>query len=109
MPPDRRLRDPAGNEPVPLSRGLERVLKSLRGGDRRTTATVFGRWAELVGEPVCNHVRPLKLDSGILIVEVDDPAWATQLKFLESDLLKRLNVGDQAPVERLEIRVRRRR
>jgi predicted nucleic acid-binding Zn ribbon protein len=96
-------------EPVPLSRGLERILKSLKGGDRRTTATVFGRWAELVGEPVCHHVKPLKLDAGVLIVEVDDPAWATQLKFLESDLLKRLNTANQAPVDRLEIRVRRRR
>lgn len=103
-----RHQESGTSEPVPLSRGLERVLKSLRGGDRRTTATVFGRWVELVGEPVCHHVRPLKLDSGVLIVEVDDPAWATQLKFLESDVLKRLNVGDQAPVERLEIRVRRR-
>ncbi|MGA0878268.1 MAG: DciA family protein [Ilumatobacteraceae bacterium] len=99
----------SGSEPVPLSRGLDRLLKSLRGGDRRTTATVFSRWADLVGEPVCHHVRPLKLDTGVLIVEVDDPAWATQLKFLEADLLRRLNGPDQAPVDRLEIRVRRRR
>lgn len=98
-----------GPDPVPLSRGLDRLLKSLRGGDRRTTATVFSRWADLVGEPVCHHVRPLKLDAGVLIVEVDDPAWATQLKFLESDLLRRLNGPEQAPVDRLEIRVRRRR
>ena len=109
MSRDATNRQSGGSEPVPLSRGLERILKSLRGGDRHTTATVFGRWAELVGEPVCHHVRPLKLDAGVLIVEVDDPAWATQLKFLESDLLKRLNAVDQAPVERHEIRVRRRR
>lgn len=101
-------REPGG-EPIPLARGLDRLLKSLRGGDRRTTATVFGRWADLVGEPVCHHVRPLKLDSGVLVVEVEDPAWATQLKFLESDLLRRLNGPDLARVDRLEIRVRRRR
>lgn len=98
-----------GREPVPLARGLDRLLRSLRGGDRRTTATVFGRWADLVGEPVCHHVRPLKLDAGVLVVEVEDPAWATQLKFLESDLLRRLNGPDLARVDRLEIRVRRRR
>jgi predicted nucleic acid-binding Zn ribbon protein len=81
----------------------------LRGGDRQTTVTVFSRWAEIVGEPVCSHVKPLKLDAGTLIVEVDEPAWATQLKFLEADLLTRLNVGGAMPVERLEIRVKRRR
>jgi predicted nucleic acid-binding Zn ribbon protein len=70
---------------------------------------VFSRWAELVGEPVAQHVRPLKLDAGVLVVQVDDPAWATQMKFLESDLLQRLTEAGAGPVERLEIRVRRRR
>jgi len=44
-----------------------------------------------------------------LVVEVDDPAWATQLKFLESQLIATLrdSVGDE--VESLEIRVRRSR
>ena len=96
-------------EPTPISSIIDRLLKSLRGGDRQTTVTVFSRWAEIVGEPVCSHVKPLKLDAGTLIVEVDEPAWATQLKFLEADLLTRLNVGGAMPVERLDIRVKRRR
>lgn len=96
-------------EPRPLSAGIERLLRSFRQGDRETTVTVFSRWSELVGEPVAQHVRPLKLDSGVLIVEVDDPAWATQMKFLESDLLERLRAAGSEPLERLEIRVRRRR
>jgi predicted nucleic acid-binding Zn ribbon protein len=100
---------PINPEPTPISSSIDRLLKSLRGGDRQTTVTVFSRWAEIVGEPVCSHVKPLKLDAGTLIVEVDEPAWATQLKFLEADLLTRLNVGGAMPVERLEIRVQRRR
>jgi len=54
-------------------------------------------------------VKPLKLDAGVLVVQVDDPAWATQMKFLESDLLRRLTEAGAGPVERLEIRVHRRR
>lgn len=96
-------------EPRPLSAGIERLLRSFRQGDRQTTVTVFSRWVELVGEPVAHHVRPLKLDAGVLVVEVDDPTWATQMKFLESDLLQRLADAGSGPVERLEIRVRRRR
>jgi predicted nucleic acid-binding Zn ribbon protein len=96
-------------EPRPLSAGIERLLRSFRQGDRETTVTVFSRWTELVGEPVAQHVRPLKLDAGVLVVQVDDPAWATQMKFLESDLLQRLTEAGTGPVERLEIRVRRRR
>ena len=97
------------NDPQPLSHGIDRLLSSLRGGSRQTTVTVFSRWEELVGQPVATHVRPVKIDLGTLVVEVDDPAWATQMKFLESDLLARLNTGATQRVERLEIKVRRRR
>ncbi len=97
------------NEPRPLTSALDRILKSLKGGDRSTTVTVFSRWTEVVGEAVAAHVTPLRLDGGTLIVEVDDPAWATQLKFLEADLLTRFGEAGASRVERLEIRVKRRR
>lgn len=96
------------SEPQPISLGIERLLRSLRGGDLRATVTVFSRWSDLVGEGVANHVRPLKLDQGTLIVEVSDPAWATQMKFLEEDLLRRLRETGDMSVQRLDVRVRRR-
>lgn len=96
-------------DPQPISWGIDRLLRSLRGGDRRATVTVFSRWQDLVGEGVAAHVRPLKLDQGTLILEVDDPAWATQMKFLEADLMNRLRETGDMSVQRLEVRVRRRR
>ena len=35
-------------------------------------------------------VRPIKLDDRVLLVEVDDPAWATQVKFLTQTIVERL-------------------
>lgn len=100
-----------GNEPdpQPISFGIERLLRSLKGGNRQVTVTVFSRWSDLVGEGVAAHVRPLKLDRGTLIVEVDDPAWATQMKFLQADLLDRLRGAGDMSVHSLDIRVRKRR
>jgi predicted nucleic acid-binding Zn ribbon protein len=45
----------------------------------------------------------------VLVVGVDDPAWATQLRFLESELLERL-AAEFGPgeVTSIEVRVRRR-
>ena len=40
-----------------------------------------------MGEQVAQHVRPVKLDGGVLSVEVDDPAWATQVKFLAPTII----------------------
>ncbi len=88
---------------------MDRLLSSLRGGDRATTVSVFSRWTELVGDQIAAHCRPLKLDGGVLVVEVDDPAWATQMKFLHSEVIERLRAGGGMAVERLDITVARRR
>ncbi|HZU74061.1 MAG TPA: DUF721 domain-containing protein [Acidimicrobiales bacterium] len=94
----RRLRD-----------GLERLTRSLGGPASKVLEVVFGHWEEAVGPVVAAHARPLNLSDAVLVVAVDQPAWATQLKLLESDILRRLGEAAGAPVaERLEVRVRRR-
>jgi predicted nucleic acid-binding Zn ribbon protein len=98
-------------DPVPLSASLGGVVKSLRGPGAPTAVVlggVFGKWAEAVGAAVAEHVQPVKLDGTTLVVEVDDPAWATQLRFFESTMRERLREVAGAMVETLEIRVRRR-
>jgi len=41
-------------------------------------------------------------------VEVDEPGWATQLRYLEREILERLAAVGGSGVERIEVRVRRR-
>ena len=103
-------------DPVPFGESLDRVVRSLRSdesaaGTASQTASqmggVFGRWAEAVGDAVALHVTPVKLDGTRLIVEVDDPAWATQLRFLEATLKERLLEVAGVVIETIEARVRR--
>jgi len=98
-------------DPVPLADSLGAVVRTLRGGlpgpSAQTMGGVFGRWEEAVGEAVARHVQPLKLDGGRLVVEVDDPAWATQLRFLETTLKQRLMTVTGAAVESFEVRVKK--
>ena len=101
---------------MPLSDSLTGVVRSLRGPGTTgstpmsagTMGGVFGRWNEIVGDVVAAHVQPVKLDGSRLVVEVDEPAWATQLKFLETDLRARLQAIIGATVEHFDIRVKRR-
>ncbi len=101
---------------MPLSESLGGVVRSLRGAGARGSAPgtgaremggVFGRWQEAVGEAVARHVQPLRLDGARLVVEVDDPAWATQLRFLEANLRDRLLAVTGAQIDEFEIRVSR--
>jgi predicted nucleic acid-binding Zn ribbon protein len=51
---------------------------------------VFARWEELVGVDVAAHAVPKTLRDGVLTVAVDHPAWASSLRLLSADLLRRL-------------------
>jgi predicted nucleic acid-binding Zn ribbon protein len=80
-------------------------MKSLRGTDRLQIGGVFGRWDDAVGETVAAHVRPVRLDEGVLVVEADDPAWATQVRFLTDTIRSRLDEVARVRIERIEVRV----
>ena len=94
---------------IPFSVSVEGVLRALRGPDRRQVGGLFGRWEEIVGDLVARHVRPVRLEDGLLTVEVDEPAWATQFEFLSGQVVDRLRSEVGVDVDRLETRVARRR
>ena len=52
-------------------------------------------------------MRPVRLEHGTLLVEVEDPAWATQVRFLADDMRGRLAEVTGVAVERIDVRVGR--
>jgi predicted nucleic acid-binding Zn ribbon protein len=92
-------------EPMSLTASLDEVMRSLRGVDRREVGGLFGRWEEVVGAQIAAHVRPIRLDDKVLLVEVDEPAWATQVTFLTAGLRERLATEIGVTVERIDVRV----
>jgi predicted nucleic acid-binding Zn ribbon protein len=82
--------EPATRRPRRLGEALSEVAADLHLDDPADVAAVMAAWSEAVGEAVAAHVRPRRLHDGELLVEVDAPVWATQLRYLEEDLLRRL-------------------
>lgn len=93
------------SDPVPITRSLDSMMKSLRGTDRIQVGGVFGKWDDAVGAQIAAHVRPIKLDQGTLLVEADTSTWATQVKFLADTIISRLRVEARVEIARLEVRV----
>ena len=94
--------------PRPVGQSLDRVASSLGVPKASSIAGVFARWSELVGESVAAHTTPRRLRDGVLSITVDEPIWATQLRFLEADLLTRLeeHLGPGS-VTKIDVRVAR--
>jgi|SRR5512132_1508651 predicted nucleic acid-binding Zn ribbon protein len=98
---------PRNDEPVPIGAGLDRVLGYLRAPAARTVKTVFTEWAELAGPQLAAHAQPIALRDGELLIEVDDPAWVSQLRWLEPELRTRLEALPGAPrIDRIRFRSR---
>ena len=101
------LPDASTGDPVSMHASLDRIVRHLGGPSADVTSRVFGRWSELVGEAVAAQSRPVAMNGSTLIVAVSDPAWATQLRFLEHDLVERLR-GELGPdvIDSIDVRVR---
>ncbi len=94
--------------PRPLGSSLDAVSQKLGMQDSRGLGRLFSQWELLVGVGIAAHVKPVRLDAQALVVTVDHPAWATQVRQLGDELLDRVaeEIGVARPA-RVEIRVRR--
>jgi predicted nucleic acid-binding Zn ribbon protein len=109
------------HQPLSISDSLTSLVRGLKDDpslQRKATAAptsaaalggVFGRWEEAVGPAVASNVRPVRVDGDVLTVEVSDPAWATQLTFLEDSMRARLAEVVGFVASRIDVRVARRR
>jgi predicted nucleic acid-binding Zn ribbon protein len=85
---------------------LERVVGGL--GARSAMLDLHGRWPEVVGEAIAEHCRPRRLEGTHLSVEVDHPGWASEIRYLEVQILARLaEVLPDTTVDSLSIVVAR--
>jgi len=100
---------PGPGEPRPVGESLDVFAQRLGAPEAGALATVFAHWADIVGPSVAEHARPVSLVQGALVVAVDQPGWASQLRYLGGRLVERIGeVAGPGLVERLEVRVERR-
>jgi predicted nucleic acid-binding Zn ribbon protein len=95
-----------GHEPAKVGAGLDRLLRQLGGPGAGTLAALHRGWRDLVGEQIAAHAEPVSLRDRTLVVAVDDPAWGSQLRWLEAELTTQLTDALGEPVEAIEVRVR---
>jgi predicted nucleic acid-binding Zn ribbon protein len=72
------------NEPVSLSESLAGVGRELGLPEPSELTAVLEAWPELVGTEIARHAQVRSLRDGVLVVAVDDPAFATQVQYLET-------------------------
>lgn len=92
-------------DPAPLDAAIDGLVTEAGWALAVATGSVFGRWAQIVGPDLAAHTTPERLADGELAVTADSTAWATQLRLLAAELIRRLNaeLGDNT-VRRVQVR-----
>jgi hypothetical protein len=83
-------------DPQPLGAAIEGLLDDQGWRTAAAVGAVFGRWEQIVGDALAAHTRPGGFTDGELLVIADSTAWATQVRLLRAQLIRRLNaeLGD---------------
>jgi predicted nucleic acid-binding Zn ribbon protein len=96
---------PRRDDPQRLGLAIGGLLDQHGWQQRAAIGSVFGRWAEIVGPAMAAHTRPDSFADGELTVTADSTTWATQVRLLAPQLVRRLaaELGD-GTVRRVKVR-----
>jgi predicted nucleic acid-binding Zn ribbon protein len=98
--------DSGWSPPPRIGELLDRVVRGLGSPGADVIDQVFGHWAEVAG-PLADYASPVMIRDGALIVVVDQPVTATEVRYRQHEVLDRLDdrVG-AGRVTRIEVQIR---
>jgi len=75
--------------PTALSGELARFARRPGWSERLGAARIWSAWADIVGADLIAHCEPVRLAGRVLVVRAASAAWATQLRYLTTQLIER--------------------
>jgi len=79
-----------GNEdPVSLRDAVAAVGRELGLPPPDELGALASAWPEIVGDAVAAHAAVRSVRDGVCTIEVDDPGWATQVRYAERQIVGR--------------------
>lgn len=76
-----------GRDPAGLGDVIDAVTRSLGWSSPLARGELLVAWPELVGSDTAAHSEPVGIEEGVLLVQCDSTAWATQLRLMRAEIL----------------------
>ena len=90
----------ASGEVTPLSELVNEVVCDLGISEKIVECEALLVWNDVVGSPLAQNARPIRVKNGILEVAVPSAVWRTQLNFMATDIVNRINIHVGAEIIR---------
>lgn len=78
-------------DPQTLGQAVDDLLVERGWQQESAVASLMGRWQEIVGPDLAAHVAPLSFQDGVLTLQAESTAWATQTRLLLNDLRRAID------------------
>jgi predicted nucleic acid-binding Zn ribbon protein len=78
-------------DPIPLRDAVNAVSRELGMPPADALTRVTDAWNTVAGSALAAHSRVRSVRGGEAVIEVDGPAWATQIRYLAKDLVEGLD------------------
>lgn len=81
-----------GRDPKGISDVLGALTSQLGWDSPLAQSELVANWTELAGEETANHSSPVGIENGVLTVQCESTAWATQLRLMRVDIMTHIAV-----------------
>jgi len=78
-------------DPQSLETVLSEVIANRNWSKGVAEGSLFSNWVQIVGREIATHTTPISLVDGKLTIQCSSSAWATQMRLMQSDLLKTIS------------------
>ncbi|MFD1715150.1 DUF721 domain-containing protein [Amnibacterium flavum] len=82
-----------GRDPGAVSDVLSALTLSMGWTAPLAQSDLVGAWQDIAGPETAEHSTPTRVEDGVLHVQCDSTAWATQLRLMRTELVTRIATG----------------
>jgi predicted nucleic acid-binding Zn ribbon protein len=75
-----------GRDPQGLHDVIDGLANRMGWASPLARSDLLSSWAEIAGAETAEHSTPLSIDDGVLTVQCDSTAWATQLRLMRTTI-----------------------
>ena len=76
----------AGRDPHGLGDVIDGLSTKMGWASPLARGELLVSWPEIVGVETAEHARPIGVEDGVLTIQCDSTAWATQLRLMRSQI-----------------------
>ncbi|WP_241095475.1 MULTISPECIES: DUF721 domain-containing protein [unclassified Leucobacter] len=80
----------SGRDPRPLGDIITGEAATMGWTLELAQARLIDQWPQLVGEAMAGHAQVTRIENGVLQVQCDSTAWATELRRLRGEIITRM-------------------